>query len=137
MKAKITFKQQNPAFDKEYAKQHFGSTSGNAKDIWSRTIGFGASIKEINTKRNTVFQTPDFTIEKVAIFEFVNEDDDKEQFIVSESLISNIHQTSNSRYNSSHLYIYFKDTNNYYKLGEQMYIAHEDVPATLMELLSK
>lgn len=43
----VVFKQQNPEFNKDYAKQYFEGkeSSGNHKDLWSR--GFNIIIKEL------------------------------------------------------------------------------------------
>ena len=46
MKAKITIKQQNPDYDKEYAEQYYHGedSDGNRKDNWSVTQGISGNV---------------------------------------------------------------------------------------------
>ena len=137
MKAQITFKQLNPDFDKERADQLFDGKDShdNSKENWNRTLGFDVGISGINIKEDTTYQTSDCQIKNVTIFEYLMDDGTTEQFIVSKSLIANIHLTGKSNYNTSHLYIYFKNTNDFHRLGEQLYISYEDFPPELTKYI--
>ena len=140
MKAKITFKQQNPDFDKEYAKiYHHGEQShDNMKDNWSMTMGIEGNVVAINIQKDTCIHLAGVEVGKVSIFEYKTDTGEICQFVVSDSLIDKIHQAGNSKYKSSHLYVYFKNTDEYYTYqngGQLMYFACDEYPAELKKYL--
>ena len=142
MKAKITFKRQNPDFDKEYAEQyHHGKESdGNWKDEWSFTAAIDGNVTEFNIRENTSIQLMDSKVEKVTFFEYKIDKEEICQFVVSSCLIDKTHKVTNSRYGSSHFYVYFKQTSDYYtyRNGQQlMYLACEEFPQELLKYIQK
>ena len=54
MRFNVIFKQKNPEYDKEYAKQyHFGKESeNNQKDLWSSTYGLNDDVTEYSITEN-------------------------------------------------------------------------------------
>ena len=142
MNAKITFKQQNSDFDKEYAKQynHGEESDGNRKDNWSVTMGIEGNVVELNIQNDTTFHLAGVEIGKVSIFEYKTDSEGVYQFVVSDSLIDKIHQAGNNKYKSSHLYVYFKNTDDYYtyrSAGDVMYFACDEYPEELKKYLVK
>ena len=144
MKLHVTFAQQNPEFDKDYAKQYHGGqeSDGNRKLNWSRSPVYNKEIRELNVidpgQYSFGIKNPDgslstYTISNVMMLEVVTEDGQK-GFIAgaSKKLITKTHSPHNARYNTTRFYFYLKPTEEYVVLENAVYIAVEDMPQELL-----
>lgn len=139
MKIAITFKQQNPNFDKQYAKDyHFGKESdGNWKDLWSREY-IVKDVDKVTVIEKGKLEVPclvkdvkqTFLLPDMKIFEFhgVNF---IATFAISMELIKNIQKTYIEKYDISRYYIYINPNKKYCMLGEHIYLTEEDYPELL------
>ena len=142
MKAQITIKQLNPDYDSEYAKiYNFGRESAdNNKANWSVTMGIEGEVVSFEKKENAIFKLKDSEIKNVWIFDYKNAEGISTQIIISNSLVDRLHEAARQKYHTSHLYIYVKNTDNYYTMSEPnriAYIACEDFPKELEQYLVK
>jgi len=134
-KLKVVFKQQNPEFNKGYAREYFqGKESpGNHKDIWSR--GYSLTIKEFNyfSKTDYVFSFLQEEKEKkkllknMTVLKCITENDQLLEIVISKDLIKNVYKSEDKKYNIIKCYFYFKPRNDFQKIDDFMYLLNEDI----------
>jgi hypothetical protein len=142
MRLHVTFKQQNPDFDKEYAKQyHFGKESdGN----WKYKLEDGYRGNEevdkiaITEKNSLTLKVKDkenkdieLELKNMTILEGISGSKIIMQFAVSNKLIKNTHKAYNEKYNITRFYFYFNNRKDFVELTNGIYILKEDLPDIL------
>jgi hypothetical protein len=145
MKLSVTFKQQNPEFNKEYANEyHFGKESdGNRKDIWSRGLTYDEDIEEIKVIERGEFKLVgknddgenfEFLIPNMTILQGLAKSEVIIEVAVSKSLIKRTHKVYNEKYKTLRFYFYFKATNDIINpIDSPIYIDIKDLPKELLE----
>jgi len=142
MKLFVTFKQQNPDFNKKYANEyHSGKESdGNWKDNWS--IGFElpdkvekiAIIEKGDLKvlgKNEDGVEINASIPNMTILECFVNNEVVDKFAVSKDLIKKTHKAYNGKYDTTRFYFYFKPREDYFKISDWLYVLEEDIPQIL------
>lgn len=147
MKLKVTFKQQNPDYSKEYAdKYHFGEESeNNWKDDWMKQFLLDIVIDSVSFKENESYlfegklenrEHPiKAKIPNVSILDAIKGKEVVAKFIVSKNLIERTHQTKGNKNRFMYFYFYFKQGTDYLNIGNTMYFLREDLPKELKEYM--
>lgn len=140
MKVKVTFKQLNSEFNKEYADEyHFGEESeNNWKTNWESGFKVEENVTEITLKDSTTYALRgsvggkefNYSIPDMKILECLKESGKKEIFAVSNKLVTKTHKAQNERYKGAHYYFYLKDKEEFVDLNG-IIIATQDFPVEL------
>jgi hypothetical protein len=137
MQVKITLRQLNPNFDKEYAQQYYNGkeSDGNWKYNWSITAAASANISSYKKVDNTEFEFGTAVIKNVTVLEFITDNNVNDNLVISNKLIDKIHIAEREAYSTTHIYVYFKNTNEFYTIADKVYIACEDCPEELKKYI--
>ncbi|KAB1065973.1 hypothetical protein [Salibacter halophilus] len=139
MRLFVTFKQQNPDFNKEYADEyHFGKGSdGNWKDNWSEGLKCPKEVEKISINQKGTIKliaksregsSKSFTVDNMIILEGIVGSKIIYQFAVSKDLVKKTHKAYNGKYDTTRFYFYFKSRNDYVKIEDSIYVLEEDLP---------
>lgn len=135
----ITFKRQNPDYDKQYADEfHFGEESdGNMKDIWETRMKAAEEIEKLEFIESGDLELQvappnrnefSITIPNMSILNCYKDGRIYSQFAVSKTLLSNTHKIHKPKYNKTYFYFYFNSRKDFFKVGNNLYIVEEDLP---------
>lgn len=141
MKLYVTFKRQNPDYNKDYAEEYHGGkeSENNWKDDWS--IGFklddidkiaiikGGEISLRGKCRNE--EKIDFLVPNMTILECYTENHDVYKYAISKALLKNTHKVFNEKYDTMRFYFYLKPESDYFKIGDNCYVLKDDIPVEL------
>ena len=142
-KLQVTFKQENPDFNKEYAKQYYEGkeSQGNSKDNWSRglnTIIVKNFILEKNIEYNFIGSNQDgielnVILKNMTLLKCQGENGENYEFVVSRDLIKGIRRFDNDKYNLTKFYFYFKPRNDFKEIDIGMYLLNQDIPIEFLK----
>lgn len=141
----ITFKQENPNYDKDYAKKYYeGKESpGNFKDNWSRGLN-PIFVENLFLKKNTEYNFTgiynnkiefNHTLKNMVVLKCQIENDKSIEIVISKNLIKGIRKFENDKYNLTKFYFYFKPRNDFRQIDETMYLLNDDIPVELINNL--
>lgn len=143
MKVFVTFKQENPAYDKEYAKKfHFGKESeNNSKYLWSNGFKLQEEIKKYELLENSDFNLTgtdlhgndfSYTIPNMTKLDCYINDTELITIAISNSLINKTHTAQNEKYNWTRFYFYFHGAADPINPIPTVFISRNDFPKDLL-----
>jgi hypothetical protein len=145
MKVIVSFKEQNPDYNKEYADTyHCGLESeNNWKLNWQTALTIEGEIKETLIKDDTDFilkgsykdsgEKFEFSIPNMKEFRVIFKNGNTSSFAVSKSLLKSTYHNKNEKYNTSQYYFYFKPESDFIMPLDGLYIDTNDIPKELLE----
>ena len=145
MRFNVIFKQKNPEFNKEYAKEyHFGKESeNNLKDLWSTTYGLKNDVKEYSITENGEYnlkgtltngEVVDELIPNMQILKcFDNEKNEVGNFAVSSNIIDKTHKAFSKKHNITRYYYYLKTDEEFIEVDNGVFINISDIPEKLIQ----
>ena len=140
MRIQVTFKQQNPQFDREYAKIYHGGreSEGNYKDLWSTRLDLTSEIEKIAITEKGDLKLPlqsggTITIPNMTILECIQNNDVIATFAVSKSLISKTHKAYNEKYDITRYYFYFEPREDFVRISNSVFVLEKDLPKELQD----
>tara|TARA_B100001063_G_C16578624_1_gene459594 strand:- start:34 stop:492 length:459 start_codon:yes stop_codon:yes gene_type:complete len=145
MRFNVIFKQKNPEFDKEYAKEyHFGKESeNNLKDLWSTTYSLNNDVKEYSITENGEYnlkgtltngEVIDELIPNMQILKcFDNEKNEVGNFAVSSNIIDKTHKAFNKKHNITRYYYYLKTNEEFIEVKNGVFVNISDIPEKLIQ----
>jgi hypothetical protein len=145
MRFNVIFKQKNPEYDKEYAKEyHFGKESeNNQKDLWSSTYGLNDDVAEYSITENGNFNLKGTLTSGDKINELIpnmqilkcfdNEKIEIGTFGVSLNLIDKTHKAFDKKHNITRYYYYLKPNTKFVELKNGLFVNTDDMPEKLIK----
>lgn len=145
MKLKVTFKEQNPDFNAEYAKEyHFGEESdGNMKDNWGMEFEIEDGVTDYKIIENTEYRFRGFTkngvefdhiIPNMTILQYTTTDGKSGDMAVSNNLLKGTHKVYQQKYQISRIYFYFKPQCRFIRSFNTVFIEEDIFPKELLNL---
>lgn len=137
MKLHITFKQQNPDFDQEYADQyHLGKESeNNQKDLWTLPYKLDSEIDKIAITEKGTYSMKrkakdgeliNVSLPHMTILECFKDNEIIMDFAVSKSIIDKTHKAYNEKYDTTRYYFYFKQETEWVRVNEGIFLLKDD-----------
>lgn len=137
MKLNVTFKQQNPEFDKDYADQYNDGREGpgNMKDKWMLRMGQSGEIDKVAITDKGELSLPDpegkrenLVLNDMTILEAIKDNETVGTYAVSRSLLQKTHQAHNSKYNTKRFYFYLDPEKSFVRIGNSIYVTENELP---------
>ena len=145
MRFKVIFKQKNPQFDKEYAKQYYDGKESvnNQKNLWSTTYTLDDDVKEYS-----ISESGEYNLKGTLISgEEINEEltnmhilkcyDIKNveigSFGISQNLIEKTYKAFDKKHNITRYYFYLKTNAEFIELKKGVFVALNNIPEKLMQ----
>lgn len=142
MKLFVTFKMQNPDYNKEYANEYNqGRESGNnPKDLFSDGHRLVDEVDSISVVKDTDYNLiglagngikisvilPHMTVLKV-----YRDNKIITEYAVSNELVKRTLPSENKKYNTTRFYFYLQPREDFVQLSERIYLLKKDLPNEL------
>lgn len=145
MRFNVIFKQKNPEFDIEYAKEyHFGKESeNNLKDLLSTAYSLNNEVKEYSITENGEYNLKGTLTNGEVINELIpnmqilrcfdSEKNEVGNFAVSSNIIDKTHKAFNKKHNITRYYYYLKTNEEFIELKNGVFVNIIDIPIKLIK----